>query len=139
MLLIPRLGHDLEDRILLQERADALAHEVVIIDDDEANHQTGISTTTCVPMPGSLARRASQGPPRGLPDRRRRPPGAQSAPLTGSLTTPLSRELDHRESSIRAGRSRLRGGLRGRQLDDAGVFQGVLDACCGGPRDANWC
>jgi hypothetical protein len=39
---------------------------------------------------------------------------------------------------IRAGRSRLQGGLRGRRLDDAGVFQGALDARCMGPRDANW-
>ena len=30
------------------------------------------------------------------------------------------------------------GGLRGRRLDDAGVFQGVLEARCMGPRDANW-
>ncbi len=34
--------------------------------------------------------------------------------------------------------SRLQGGLRGRRLDDAGVFQGVLDTRCMGPRDANW-
>jgi len=51
---------------------------------------------------------------------------------------PLSREQDRRRSRIRAGRSRLQGGLRGRRLDDAGVFQGVLDACRMGPRDANW-
>jgi hypothetical protein len=38
----------------------------------------------------------------------------------------------------KAGRSRLLGGLRARRLDDAGAFQGVLDARCMGPRDANW-
>ena len=37
-----------------------------------------------------------------------------------------------------AGRSRLQGGLLGRRFDDAGVFQGVLDARCMGLRDANW-
>jgi hypothetical protein len=36
------------------------------------------------------------------------------------------------------GRSRLQGSLWGRRLDDAGVFQWVLDARCMGPRDANW-
>jgi len=62
----------------------------------------------------------------------------QQHPLTWPLTTPLSREQDRRASRIRAGRSRLQGGLRGRRLDDAGVFQGVLDGRCMGPRDANW-
>ena len=33
---------------------------------------------------------------------------------------------------------RLQGGLRLLRLDDAVVFQGVLDARCMGPRDANW-
>jgi hypothetical protein len=49
----------------------------------------------------------------------------------GPLTTPLPREQYRRRSRIRAGRSRL----RGRRLDDAGVFQGVLDARCVGPRE----
>jgi hypothetical protein len=60
--------------------------------------------------------------------------GASDAPVA----TPLSRAQDRRRSRIRAGRSRLQGELWGRRHDDAGVFQGVLDARCMGPRDANW-
>ena len=62
----------------------------------------------------------------------------QQQPLTQPLTTPLSREQDRRSTRIRAERSRLQGGLWGPRFDDAGVFQGVLEARCMGPRDANW-
>lgn len=42
-----------------------------------------------------------------------------------ALDHPLSREQDRRTSRIRAGRSRLQKGLRGRRLDDTGVLQGA--------------
>jgi len=56
----------------------------------------------------------------------------------GPLTTRLSWVQDRRRSRIMIERFRLQGGLRLLWLDDAGVFQGVLDARCMGPRDANW-
>jgi len=55
-----------------------------------------------------------------------------------ALADPLSRAQDRRRSRIGARRSRLQGGLRGRRLDDAGVFQGVLDTRCMGRRDVKW-
>jgi hypothetical protein len=56
----------------------------------------------------------------------------------GLLTTPLSRVQNRRTSRVMIGRFRLQGGLRLLRLDDAGVFQVVLDARCTGPRDASW-
>jgi len=55
-----------------------------------------------------------------------------------ALDDPLSRGQDRRRSRIRAGRSRLQGGLRGRRLADAEVFQAVLDTHRMRPHDANW-
>jgi len=44
------------------------------------------------------------------------------------------RENRRKAAITRVGRSRLGGG----RLDGGGAFQGVPDARCMGPRDANW-
>jgi hypothetical protein len=55
--------------------------------------------------------------------------------LRADASEPDVREIPNDPHQIRRLFERL---LRGRRLDDAGVFQGVLDTRCMGPRDANW-
>ena len=57
VLPVAGLAHDLKLRVLLQNRAHAGAHQIVVVDDHDADHWRGISTTTCVPMPASLSNR----------------------------------------------------------------------------------
>ena len=97
------------------------------------------AAATGSPPPGGQAgpSRSAQRAPRSTATAARAAVCA-AQPLTRPLTMSLSRVQDRRRSRIRAGRSRLQGGLWGRRLDDAGVFQGVLDARWMGLRDANW-
>ena len=54
---VRRLTHNLHVRLRLQEVADAAAHDMVVIGDEDANCFThrGTSASTLVPWPGTLS------------------------------------------------------------------------------------